>query len=223
MFFSTNTAVILIDTIRGAPLTNESRSWLDEPSVAQNRGWKSIHQMGGGTMRELKLCFESGQLTEVEFRDPFNEVTRRSIRGKCSGAFRFAGSFQWTSAVRGLALLCVRACAGSEEPILVGGSGTLAASLDYAISKQPLWLTELFGCDQAGICLARRVFLRTNSERKRPGPTIVTINNSYLPTSAISIALSGHEGSREDLAELARALSGEETPRDLPLVLPRAA
>lgn len=161
-------------------------------------------------MRDLKLYFEAGQLTEVAFCDGVSGDIRRSIRGKSGGAYRSAGSFQWTSAVRGLALLAVRAVSDLEESFIKGGGGSLAASLDYAISKQPMWLTEMFGCDQSGISLIRRMVLRTNPERKRPGPTVLSINERFMPRASISIIVDGVKASREELLVLSAALMDEE-------------
>jgi hypothetical protein len=134
---------------------------------------------------------------------------RRSVRGKSGGAYRCAGSFQWTSAVKGFALLAVRALSGLEEPVIQGCGGSLAASLDYAISKQPMWLTEMFGCDQSGISLIRRMILRTNPERKRPGPTVLSFNERFMPIAAISIHSDGVQCSKEELVVLMAALSQE--------------
>jgi hypothetical protein len=160
-------------------------------------------------MRDLKLYFEAGQLTEVAFCDGISGDVRRSIRGKSGGAYRSAGSFQWTSAVRGLALLAVRAVSVLEEPFIKGCGGSLAASLDYAISKQPMWLTEMFGCDQSGISLIRRMVLRTNPERKRPGPTVLSVNERFMPVASISIMIDGVKASREELLVLSAALTDE--------------
>jgi len=161
-------------------------------------------------MRDLKLYFEAGQLTEVAFCDGVSGEVRRSVRGKSGGAYRSAGSFQWTSAVKGFALLATRAVSGLEEPVVKGCGGSLAASLDYAISKQPMWLTEMFGCDQSGISLIRRMILRTNPERKRPGPTVLSFNERFMPVAAISIFSDGVRCSREELVVLMAALSQEE-------------
>jgi len=173
-------------------------------------------------MRALELYFEAGQLTEVRFSDGISAETRRSIRGKSGGAYRSAGSFQWTSAVRGLALLAVRAVAGLPDAVLKGGNASLAASLDYAISKQPMWLTEMFGCDQSGISLIRRMVLRTNPERKRPGPTVLSINERFLPITSIVVFTDGRRGSREELVTL-EALLAEEIPVATEEVLRQAA
>jgi hypothetical protein len=174
-------------------------------------------------MRDLKLYFEAGQLTEIYFCDGISGDVRRSIRGKSGGAYRSAGSFQWTAAVKGLALLVARTCEGTVEPVLRGGAGSLAASLDYAISKQPMWLTEIFGCDQNGICLVRRMMLRTNPERKRPGPTVLSINERFLPQSCISIFSDGVRCSREELMVLIAALSLETQTAERVEELARAA
>jgi hypothetical protein len=164
-------------------------------------------------MRDLKLYFETGQLTEVHICDGVSGEIRRSIRGKSGGAYRSAGSFQWTSAVKGLALLAVRAISELEDPVIRGCDGSLAASLDYAISKQPMWLTEMFGCDQSGISLIRRMVLRTNPERKRPGTTVLLLNERFMPMAAISIFSDGGPCSREELIVLAATLSqGEAAP-----------
>jgi hypothetical protein len=97
-----------------------------------------------------------------------------------------------------------------EEPVIKGCGGSLAASLDYAISKQPMWLTEMFGCDQSGISLIRRMILRTNPERKRPGPTVLSLNERFMPVAAISIFSDGARCSREELVVLMAALSQED-------------
>jgi hypothetical protein len=164
-------------------------------------------------MRNLALYFESGELTEVIFQDGQNTPARASVRGKTGGAFRTAGSFQWTSAVKAFALLVVKTCAISEDTLLRGDGSSLAASLDYAISKQPLWLTEMFGSDQNGICLVRRMILRTNPERKRPGPVTLGINHMYLPLESIVVFESGQRCTPERLQVLHGQLQGLEPCR----------
>lgn len=161
-------------------------------------------------MRELKLYFEAGQLIEVGFCNGLTSEVHRSLRGKSAGAHSQAGSFQWTSAVKGLALLAVQAAGAFEEPFIQGCGGSLAASLDYAISKQPMWLIEMFGCDQSGISLLRRMILRTNPERKRPGPVVLSFNQRFMPVKDIFIFSSGIQCSREALLELLAVLSKEE-------------
>ena len=161
-------------------------------------------------MRTLKLYFDRGELIEVYFQESDTSAPRRSIRGKTGGAFRQAGSFQWTSAVRALSLLAVTAVATPSEGLIQGESGSLAASLDYALSKQPEWLTDLFGCDHFGITLARRLILRTNPERKRPGPVVLALNFVYLPVTAIEIFINGRIASPIELINLRNTLMGLE-------------
>jgi hypothetical protein len=152
-------------------------------------------------MRNITLYFEQGELTEVNFGDG-SATNRISVRGKTSGPLRSAGSFQWTSAVKALALLLLKTCASPAEGLIRGDGNSLAASLDYAISKQPVWLTEMFGCDQQGISLARRLILRTNPERKRPGPVTLGINQLFMSASAIRIFVNGSQKTGEELVNL---------------------
>jgi hypothetical protein len=51
------------------------------------------------------------------------------------------------------------------------------------------------------------MILRTNPERKRPGPTILAINERYMPVEAISIFADGVRCTREDLIVLAVGLA----------------
>jgi hypothetical protein len=161
-------------------------------------------------MRNISLFFELGELIEVTFGD--NQGNQRiSVRGKTGGPFRAAGSFQWTSAVKALALLLAKTRLNPTAALLRGENASLAASLDYAISKQPSWLTEMFGCDQQGISFARRLILRTNPERKRPGPVTLGINQLFLKADQINIFVEGTPCSDEDLARLIGKLDQLET------------
>jgi hypothetical protein len=161
-------------------------------------------------MRKISLYFEIGELVETQFSDGVAAQPRTSVRGKTGGAFRAAGSFQWTSAVKALALLVAKTATGELQAILRGEANSLAASLDYAISKQPQWLAEMFGCDHNGICFARRLILRTNPERKRPGPVTLAINLAYLPWECILVYVDGKRATPEQLLELSAKLEGVE-------------
>lgn len=160
-------------------------------------------------MRTLKLYFQSQQLTEVRFQESVRSDPRQTVRGKTSGAVRCIGSFQWTSAVKALSVLIVKTAMGPEGAVLQGCSGSLAASLDYALSKQPAWLSEMFGCDAEGISFARRLILRTNPERKRPGPVVLAVNHVYLPATAIEVHTDGFLASRAQLANIVSLVSDE--------------
>ncbi len=162
--------------------------------------------------RSFELHFagdESVELVEACFLDPRSGIERRSVRGKTSGAFKNVGSFQWTAAVKALAILTLKAGLtqlegpGAVENQLVGYKGSLAASLDYALSKQPEWLTELFGVDSSGICTVRRLILRTNPERKRPGPVVLSFSGGALENVRFEFFLNGSKiGSAEAINSL---------------------
>lgn len=153
-------------------------------------------------MAQISLYFTGGSqpaLDRIKFKHPLLEKERVAVRGKSSGAFMGYCSFQWSHAVQGLALLLIRAkiFSGSkdieslEQRVLRGAANTPASSLDYAISKQPVWIAELFSLDKFGISLLRRLVHRTNSERKRPGDTIIAINPTQLPDENINILIDG--------------------------------
>jgi len=132
------------------------------------------------------------QLTKLTFKRD-DGATLVSIRGKTSGAFKGGGSFQWTAAVKGLALLMIRGVLAdvttsrTMSATLSGCGGTLASSLDYALSKEPAWMLDAFGTDIAGRCYLRRMILRTNSERRYPGPVTISLNHSVIKGESIEI------------------------------------
>lgn len=162
--------------------------------------------------RTVELHFAGSldvQLIETRFSDLSLDIERVAVRGKTGGAVRNAGSFQWTSAVRALCVLMLKAAISKNrdvpesELILLGGQGSLAASLDFAISKQPAWLTDMFGTDSGGIAHVRRFVLRSNPERKRPGPVVLRFNQVALEMTEFKIF---REGRLVDSAELAEQL-----------------
>jgi hypothetical protein len=66
---------------------------------------------------------------------------------------------------------------GDAAAAIDGHSDSLAASLDYALSKQPLWLQDMFGVTPHGKAISKLLFRRMNPDRKRPGPVTVFIPN----------------------------------------------
>jgi hypothetical protein len=146
------------------------------------------------------------------------------VRGKTAGAIRGAGSFQWTSAVQALSVLLLKtAIFPNDEPgqptaILSGFGGSLASTLDYALSKQPIWTVEMLGVDGCGNSYLRRLILRTNPERKYPGPVIVTVNPRAVSSQAIEIWWDGRRlDTLEKKMRLASLLEhGEEITREMP-------
>lgn len=142
-------------------------------------------------MITMKLTFVSDgtavTLSKTRFRHPLLKQELVTVRG--STAPGMAGNFRWSSGVRGLALLLVKhavaaeigakgAAAGGPSAGIEGDEGSLAASLDYAISKQPRWIDEMFGTTPQGVPISKLLFRRINPDRKRPGPVTVFIPNT---------------------------------------------
>jgi len=134
------------------------------------------------------------ELVETKFTS-FDGQVRRCIRGKTAGAFRGAGSFQWTSAVKAIAALSLRHILSQTNPSInkhiTGQQASLAASLDYALTKAPCWLSDMFGVLPSGRVAARKILLITNPNQKRPGPVTVAINEATLPACEIHVFLDG--------------------------------
>jgi hypothetical protein len=162
-------------------------------------------------MTRMHLEFFKGttlELDEIEFLYPSQKESILSIRGK-TACGRFAdGTFQWTSALKGLALLFLKHAAGRERFMLTGGAGSPACSVDFAISKQPRWVEEVFGTDKQGISLVRRIIVRKNSNRKRPGPVSIGLSSSPLSRVSISVSVNGRlMEDKEELNNLAEMLA----------------
>lgn len=175
-------------------------------------------------MEKLTLKFESSlercELVETGFYHPMLCAPLRCVRGKAAGAFKNAGTFQWTRAVHALSLLLIRVklnappiCSPretvphTEMPELVGYRGSLAASLDAAISKEPRWLNDMFGTDSRGNCLINRLLSRTNSGLKRPGPVALAFNEKFLEIDQVWCEdYSGAQLSHAELQNIAAIL-----------------
>jgi hypothetical protein len=148
------------------------------------------------TISTFRLNFAGSsrpELYETEFNYTLETTVYKSIRGKTSGAYKNFGTFQWSSAVRAVSAIMLEQkiahLLGNSPTPLIGEDGSLASSLDYALSKETNWLSEMFGCDASGRLLAKRLFHRTNSNRKRPGPVALAINEKMLPPEGIRIEL----------------------------------
>ncbi|MEY4668692.1 MAG: hypothetical protein RL518_1391 [Pseudomonadota bacterium] len=131
------------------------------------------------------------ELVRTEVRVSGTARTLNCIRGKTAGAYVTCGSFQWTSGVRGVCAAFMRFLLSEQSDVvdfcLIGGKGSLAASLDYAMSKGPAWLGEMFGSGVGGIQLARRIFKITNPNRKRPGPVAISVNKNVVSADQVHI------------------------------------
>lgn len=165
--------------------------------------------------------YDSIELSEVEFSHPYIACCRHTVRGKTSGAFVGSGTFQWTRAVKSLTYLALLGAIdakikSSVGTALVGFAGSLAASLDYAIDKQPLWLVDMFGQDSTGLALVKRLVRRTNPGRKRQGPTSIAFNHNFISPESIQIIWNGRNVTdMEDLFILKRAFKLDRDETDL--------
>lgn len=138
-------------------------------------------------MSRLKLTFSSisdPELLRIDFQSKEGELFV-SLRGK---ALSDSASFQWSIAAHALAIFFTSAIERIKgDPTLQGESGSAAASLDFALSKQPEWLLNAFGHDSEGNSNLRSIVRRSNSNLKRPGPVVLRLNELELPSSEISI------------------------------------
>jgi hypothetical protein len=133
------------------------------------------------------------ELDEIEFLHPMLKTSLLSVRGKSTTGHYADATFQWTSALQALTILLLKSAALGSDYLMSGLRASPAASLDFAISKQPRWLLEVFGADAQGISLIRRVVNRQNSNLKRPGPLCISINTSALSPSDITISVNGQD------------------------------
>ncbi len=119
-----------------------------------------------------------------------------SVRGKTGGAYKNTGSFQWTPGVKGVVLVLIKALLrhlnniDSCMPVLEGTRGSLAASLDYALDRQPEWLFDMFGKEEDGNAYLRRLLLRSNPGMRLPGPVGISLNEQLLPARSIKVYFS---------------------------------
>lgn len=125
-------------------------------------------------------------LNQTFFKHPLLPQEITTVRG--AAAPQRVGNFRWSHGVRALSLLLVRQAlrrlaTPSEEHLrseavsIEGKDASLAASLDYALSKQPLWLQDMFGKTPQGKSISKLLFRRINPDRKRPGPVTIFIAN----------------------------------------------
>lgn len=148
-----------------------------------------------GGRAALALHFSGDELVGSAFWNPALGRKLVNVRGKVPGALQADGTFCWTAGVQALSVLLLKhilskkiaAHGRPHSPLLSGGRGSRAASLDFAISKQSLWLQDFFGVDKAGRMYARRIILRSNPERKLPGPVVLGINAKILPAENVAI------------------------------------
>ena len=152
-------------------------------------------------------------LHRTAFRHPL--LVREAIAIRGTVAPNNCGNFRWSAGVRALTLLLVRQAlldeseklenkAADTSASIEGEDNSPAASLDYALSKQPLWLRDMFGISAQGVPVSKLIFRRINPDRKRPGPVVIFIPNYSL---SVAIEVDGRRVTKaEDLQKCVRAL-----------------
>jgi hypothetical protein len=120
-----------------------------------------------------------------------------SVRGKTAGVDFGRGTFQWSPAVKALAILGLRSVQhfleGSQPYIMEGSQGSPASSLAYAISKKNDWIMDVFGVGPDGESLARRFITASNAHRKSGERVALAMNPHQLPASGLAVFLDGAE------------------------------
>lgn len=152
------------------------------------------------------------ELVQSDVRFAGEASSRSCFRGKTPGAYHSDGSFQWTSGVRALCVAFIKMKLSTFEPeteiCVVGDRASMAASLDYAISKRPVWLEDMFGIGTGGRQNAQRIFRVTNPNRKRPGPVALSVNQAVIFPEEITIIW--RDGKVEDPEALRRMIASIE-------------
>lgn len=158
-------------------------------------------------MNRMSLKFlrndSSAELFESEFSSSLVGRTLRCARGRYAFTECLEGTFLWTSAVQSMSAVAIKSKiagltrttpqAWPQAAGLCSDATSWALSLDFALSKKPRWLLDMFGVDQTGAPIIKRLFIRMNPEKKRPGPVWVSINPAFLDPSNIAIFLDGVE------------------------------
>ncbi len=149
-----------------------------------------------------------GRVEVLDLQDRRLILSRGALVRAVDGAS--VGTFSWSRAVQALTILLLRTLLHRSDraviPVLEGGQGSLAASLDYAISKETQWLCEMFGVDAHGRSIARRLITRQNPERKRAGPVSVSCGEKIAKDASIEVFLASRRLSTSDIRLLLTAL-----------------
>lgn len=167
----------------------------------------------------LWLQFSDGphsELLATRFQMGETHPVHSCVRGKSAGAFHGHGTFQWSNAVQAMSLLFIRAKLlelahqdAGKSPLLQGRKQSAASSLDMSISAKTLWLSEMFGTDIRGNPHAPRIFSRSNTSLKRPGPVSIGLNPILIHISRIEIRINDQPMDIPRLSLLQRELSCE--------------
>ncbi|MCC6953467.1 MAG: hypothetical protein IT290_05070 [Deltaproteobacteria bacterium] len=162
----------------------------------------------------LQLYFVDRQLSRTAFTSADAPEPMICVRGKSTGSLRM-GTFQWTEGVTAFCELALRSalwqsgCREEDPPLLEGGPGTPAASLDYALGKPPLWISDLCGVCADGSPRLKRHIHRMNPERRRAGNAVLHFRRQFLVDCRIEIYVDGVQLGRTGIQSLLRNLIGE--------------
>jgi hypothetical protein len=157
---------------------------------------------------EFRLWFEHKQLpqlSKIEFTHPLLTEPITALRAGRALYDDATLAFQWSKAVRALAVLLLRVAEHTQssqsatrarkigaEYYLAGAEGSLASALDFALSKRPAWLSML-GVDSKGHSLAGRLFVRANPNRKHAGQVVIGPCKALLEPGSVAIWLCGRQ------------------------------
>jgi hypothetical protein len=145
----------------------------------------------------LFLYFTAGpdpELLETRFyHAQFAPWGLHCVRGKDEGAHFGSASFQWSPALKVLAAYLLSCAASGRRspdglcPALTGERSSPAASLNYAMSKKPEWIKDMFGEDSDSHPYLLDLIGRSNPDLKRAGPVILCLNTRVLPPERIHV------------------------------------
>jgi len=165
--------------------------------------------------------------THFEYGEGARECVKKASRGLDEGTFnRDYGSFTWTRAVQAITVCFLRWAAwgrrskvdrGASPPDIQGKRGSLAATLNYALTKKPQWLSDVFGCSVSGSPQIEFI-KRSNPDFKTDpnSPVRVFLDCSQLPPEHINVFINGKLIDKsEALDELARKVVSKHFEQDL--------
>lgn len=175
------------------------------------------------TVGRLILTFSTGpvpELLETRFyHAQFAPWGRHCVRGKDEGAHAGSGSFQWSPALKVLATYLLGCAASGRRgsnglcPTLAGERSSPAASLNYAMSKKPEWIKDMFGEDSESHPYLLDLIRRTNPDLKRPGPVTLCLDAQSLPPGRIYVVAGDREvDGAEEIEQMARSIEASLKP-----------
>ena len=155
---------------------------------------------------KLQLELIKGQSGPELWRSKFSRgpFEHNCVRGKISISQQ-EGCFQWTRAVKAATLVgCLSRLELDQSCLVRGGRGSLASSLDFAVSKCPEWTIDMFGTFPSGSPVIKRLFRRQNPGLRLGGVVAIGLNPIILKSSNIRIFLEGKELSTDQCRVLVK-------------------